>query len=108
MRLWGVPAGGGGRPDLTYLREETLCNRDVRLRGVPAGGGGRPDLTYLREETLCNRDVRLRGVPAGGGGRPNDLRPQRPQRRHLLIGHLFRHHDDAPEQFGMNDGRIFS
>ena len=49
----------------------------------------------LGQEPLRHRDVGLGGVPAGGGRRPHDLRPQRPQCRHLLVGHLLREHDDA-------------
>ena len=43
-----------------------------------------------------HRKVGLGRVPGGGGRGANDLGPQSPEDRLLLLGHLVRHHDDAP------------
>jgi hypothetical protein len=59
-------------------------------------------VNHLCEKSLGYGDVRLWRVPAGRGGRPHDLGPQRPQRRHLLVGHLLRHHNDTPTTQGIS------
>ena len=42
-------------------------------------------------------------------GRPHDLRPERPQRQHLLRGHVLREHDDAAVSLhGRGDGHADS
>ena len=51
------------------------------------------DLSYLK--SLRHRYVALWRVPVGGGRGAHDLRSQRAQHGHLLVGHLLRHDDDG-------------
>ena len=62
----------------------------------------------LLPETLRRRKVALGGVVLDDG-RPHDLRPERPQRQHLLRGHVLREHDDAAVSLhGRGDGHADS